>query len=317
MTNPQGTVPAPHLNRAIEEMAGDVESFGSLRRQEAELSSQLGDYGVVMAIDRVTNGEWMPRAMRFKFAQYFTTWIILAITRLADPSRQSTSIPVLLTRLRRLQQRGEMRRDRWIERIGGIRDWRSAREAEERERCELLLERGGGPMWFQVGPGEQAARLSEVWNQITGHEQGSDGHDDQIENWVLASAAQPLECRQVQDLLTWRNWHIAHQALEQTREGSSGYDVYPMRPLLGAYWAVIKAMHRTLLLAEGMGLPGLFPIQQFSVTHELSDGKLGEREVATIDDKLLTHSEKWDRLLAQAEERWYEELREQRRRRRQ
>ena len=138
-----------------------------------------------------------------------------------------------------------------------------------------------------------------------------------MENWVLASAAQPLECRQVQDLLTWRNWHIAHQALEQTLEGSSGYDVYPMRPLLGAYWAVIKAMHRTLLLAEGMGLPGLFPIPQFSVTHELSDGKLGEREVATIDDKLLTHSEKWDRLLAQAEERWYEELREQRMRRRQ
>ena len=80
MTNPQGTVPAPHLNRAIEEMAGDVESFGSLRRQEAELSSQLGDYGVVMAIDSVTNGEWMPRAMRFKFAIIPLTYVLLAAT---------------------------------------------------------------------------------------------------------------------------------------------------------------------------------------------------------------------------------------------
>ena len=172
-------------------------------------------------------------------------------------------------------------------------------------------------MWFQVGPGERAARLSEVWNRITGRVPGSDGHDDQMENWVLASAAQPLECRQLQELLTWRNWHIAHQAMEQTRAGSSGYEVYPMRPLLRAYWALMKATDRTLLLAEGMGLPGLFPTPQFSVTHELSDGKIGEGDVAAIDEKLMTHSEKWDRLLAQAEERWYEELREQRRRRRQ
>ena len=58
-----------------------MERLGSLRRQEAELSSHLGDYGVVMAIDRVTNGEWMPRTMRFKYAQYFTAWIILAISQ--------------------------------------------------------------------------------------------------------------------------------------------------------------------------------------------------------------------------------------------
>ena len=178
MTDRQRTAPAPPLNRPIEEMAGDVESFGSLRRQEAELSSHLGDYGVVMAMDRVTNGEWMPRAMRFKLAQYFTSWTVLAITRLADPSPQSTSIRALLKRLRRFQQRDEMRRDRWIERIAGIRDWQAAREAEERERHELLLERGGGPTWFQVGPGERAARLSKVWNRITGREPGSGGLDD-------------------------------------------------------------------------------------------------------------------------------------------
>ena len=317
MTDRQGTGPVPPLNRAVEEMAGDVESFGSLRRQEAELSSHLGDYGVVMAMDHVTNGEWLPRAMRFKLAQFFTSWAVLAITRLADPSPQSTSIPVLLKRLRRLQQRGEMRRDRWIERIAGIRDWRQAKEAEERERHELLIERGGGPMWFTVGAGDRAARLNEVWNLTTGREPGCDGHDDPMENWVLASAAQPLNCRQVRELLSWRNWHIAHQAMEHTRAGSSGYEVYPMRQLLRAYWAVMKAMDRTLLLAEGFGLPGLYPTPQFSVAHELTGGKIAEGHVTAIDEKLMTHSETWNRLLAKAEERWYDDLRKERRRRRQ
>ena len=315
MTERQRSTSASALNRPIEEIAGDVKSFGSLRRQEAELSSHLGDYGVVMAIDLVTNGEWMPREMRFKFAQYFTIWTVLSITKLVDPSPQSTSIRALLKRLRRLQQRGEMRRDRWIERIVGIGDWRAAKEAEERETHEALLESGGGPMWFQIGPGERAAELNEVWNRITGRDAGSNGHDDQMENWVLSSAAQPLECRQVQELLTWRNWHIAHQTMEQTRAGSSGYEVYPMRPLLRAYWAVMKALHRTLLLAEGMGLHGLFPTPQFSVTHELSNGKIGQGAVVAIDEKLMTHSNTWNRLLEKAEERWCEDLRKQRMRR--
>ena len=170
-------------------------------------------------------------------------------------------------------------------------------------------------MWFQVGPGEQAARLSEVWNEITGHEPGSDGHDDEMENWVLESAAQPLECRQVQELLMWRNGHIAHQAMEQTRAGSSGYEVYPMRPLLRAYWAVMKAMDRTLLLSEGMGLHGLYPIPQFSVAHELSGGRLDEHQIEAVDEMLLAHSDKWNGLLVKAEGRWYEEMRELRRRR--
>ena len=155
MTDGQRTTLEPLGNRAIEEIAGDVESLGSLRRQEVELSSQLGDYGVVMAIDHATDGKWIPPMMRFKFAQYFTSWVILAITRLADPSPQSTSIPVLLKRLRRLKRSGEMRRDRWVERIAEISDWRSARDAEQRGRYERALEQGG-PMWFEEGPGDRA-----------------------------------------------------------------------------------------------------------------------------------------------------------------
>ena len=165
--------------------------------------------------------------------------------------------------------------------------------------------------------GSGAAQLNEVWNQITGRAPGTDGRDDEMENWVLKTAEQPLECRQLQELFTWRNQHIAHQELQQTRARYSGFEVYPMRPPLRAYWAVMKAAHRTFLLGEGTGLHGLMPTPQFSVTRALSDGKLMDLQISVAEEKLLTHAGKWERLLAQAEERWYRELRELRRGRRQ
>ena len=120
----------------IRAFAGDVRSMGTLRRQASDLSVELGDYGVVVAIDHATCGEWMPPAVRYKYAQFFTHWAILAITRLSDPHRDSTSIPALVRLLCSLRVEGEMRRDRWVERIAGITQWRAERDAEDQERLE-------------------------------------------------------------------------------------------------------------------------------------------------------------------------------------
>ena len=296
------------LRSKIRELVGDVQSIGTLRRQAADLGTQFGDYGVVMAIDKASDGEWMPLAVRYKYAHFFTHWAILATTRLADHSRQSTSIPALVNRLRSLRQEGEMRRDRWIERIVGITQWRKAQEAEKQESIERLIAKCGGPIWVQCGPGEKAARLSEIWNNLTGHERERDGPNDEMDDWILDSAVQPLESPEVQVLRTWRDKNLAHQDMSQTQVGSAGYDVYPMRPLVRAYWVVMKAAHRALLLAEGTGLHGLYPIPGSSVTLELSGGKVDVRQTEIIDERLLVHSTKWDCLLKQAEQRWYREL---------
>ena len=298
----------------IRELVGDVQSLGTLRRQAADLSAEFGDYGVVIAIDKATKGEWMPSAVRYKYAQFFTHWAVLAITRLADPHRDSTSIPVLVRRLRSLREEGEMRRDRWVERIAGITRWRTARDAEEQERFERWMAAEGGPIWSRIGPGEQAARLSEAWNLLTGRERGSDGGGDDVEDWILQSAVCPLERPEIKTVREWRNTAVAHQDMRQTRAGDAGYDVFPIPLLVRAYWAVVKAAQRVLLLADGGGLHGLFPTPQFSVAHALSGGRLGPGEADIIDERLLAHSQRWDGLLRQAEQRWYRELRETRRR---
>ena len=298
----------------IREVAGDVQSLGTLRRQVADLSVEFGDYGVVVAIDHTTNGQWMPAAMRYKHTQFFTHWAVLAITRLADPHGDSTSIPILVRRLRSLRKEGEMRRDRWVERIAEITGWRAARDAEERERFEQWMAAGGGPMWSCIGPGEQAARLSEVWNLLTGRERESDGRGDDVEDWILQSAIRPLEHPVFRAIREWRNTVVAHQDMRQTRAGDAGYDVFPIRLLVRAYWAVMKAAQRVLLLADGGGLHGLFPTPQFSVAQALSGGRLDPRETDLIDERLLAHSQRWDGLLRQAEQRWYRDLREARRR---
>ena len=298
----------------IRELAGDVQSLGTLRRQAADLSVEFGDYGVVVAIDHATNGEWMQAAVRYKYAQFFTHWAVLAITRLADPHRDSTSIPVLACRLRSLREEGELRRDRWVERIAGVTQWRAARDAEDRERLERWMAAGGGPIWSRIGPGEQAARLSETWNLLTGRERESDGRGDDVEDWILESAVRPLERPEIKAVREWRNTVVAHQDMRQTRARDGGYDVFPIRLLVRAYWAVMKAAQRVLLLADGGGLHGLFPTPQFSVAQALSGGRLDSRETDLIDERLLAHSQRWDGLLRQAEQRWYRDLREARRR---
>ena len=302
------------MRSRIRELAGDVESLGTLRGQAADLSMEFGDYGVVVAIDHATNGEWMPAAVRYKYAQFFTHWAVLAITRLADPHRDSTSVPVLVRRLRSLREEGEMRRDRWVERIAGITRWRATRDAEEQERFERWMAAGEGPIWSRIGPGEQAAQLSEAWNLLTGRERGSDGRGDDVEDWILQSAVRPLEGPEIKAVREWRNTAVAHQGMRQTRAGDAGYDVFPIPLLVRGYWAVMKAAQRVLLLADGGGLHGLFPTPQFSVAQALSGGRLDPEETDPIDERLLAHSQRWDGLLRQAEQRWYRELREARRR---
>ena len=104
----------------IRELVGDIETPGTLRRQAADLSAEMGDHGVLMGIDRATDGAWMPPAVRYKYQHFFTHWAVLAIMRLCDRDRDSTSIPALTSRLRTLHQEGGMTRDSWIEAMGGI-----------------------------------------------------------------------------------------------------------------------------------------------------------------------------------------------------
>ena len=300
------------LRARIGELVGDVRRVGTLRRQAADLGSELGDYGVVMAMDRLTDGEWMPPAVRYKYAHFFTHWVVLAITRIADRQRDSTSIPVLVRRLNGLRQEGELRRDRWVERMEGLTHWREARDDEERERIERLIAKGGGAIWSRIGPGEEAARLSELWNRLTGRQKGEDGHRDDVEEWILDSAKRPLEHPDVQVVRAWRDTNVAHQDIRETRMESAGYEVFPMKPLVRAYWAVMKAAHRVLLLADGSGLYGLYPTPQFSVAQALSGGKLDQDQTDTIEEQLMAHAQKWDRLLRDTEERWYGELMERR-----
>ena len=297
----------------IRELVGDVGSPGTLRRQAADLSTEMGDHGVVMAIDRATDGEWMPAAVRYKYQHFFTHWTVLAITKFADRNPASTSIPALIDLLRRLQREGGMARDRWIEGMGGARQWRQAREAEERERLERLLAEGGRPGWVEIGLGEKSARLSELWNRLTGREAGDDGGDDGMEEWILDSAARPLAGPSITVLRTWRNKIVAHQDLRHIRMGLAGYEVFPIAHLIRAYWAVMKAAHRALLLADGSGLHGLYPTPQFSIAHELSGGKLDRRHVVSIEERLMARAQRWERLLQQSEELWHLELSEWRR----
>ena len=301
------------LRARIQELIGNVESLGTLRRQAADLSAELGDYGVVIAIDQAKNCEWMPGAVRYKYAHFFTHWAVLAITKLVDSHRDTTSIPVLLNRLRGLRDQGEMRRDRWVERIARISCWRETRDAEEEERLQQLIATRGGPTWSRIGPGEEAARLSEAWNLLTGRDRGSDGREDDVEDWIFESSVRSLKRPQVKAVRAWRDTAVAHQDMRQTRAGSAGYDVFPIWTLVRAYWAVMAALHRVLLLAEGTGLHGLFPTAQFSVTKELSGGVLDPATADAIDERLVLHSVRWDRLLRQSEQRWYLELNETRR----
>ena len=292
----------------IRELVGDVKTPGTLRRQAADLSAEMGDHGVLMGIDRATDGTWLPPAIRYKYQHFFTHWAVLAIMRLCDRDRNSTSIPALTSRLRTLHQEGGMTRDSWIEAMGGIREWRQAKEAEEAEHLERWIAEGGGPAWVKIGPGEESARLNEVWNRLTGRERGHDGGDEDMEDRILVSAVRPLAHPSVTEIRTWRNKHVAHQDARWMRRGLAGYEVFPMKPLVRAYWAVMMAAHRVLLLSDGSGLHGLYPTPQFSIAKELSGERLHRCQKDAIEERLMDHSQRWERLLQQSEEGWYREL---------
>ena len=73
------------LRARIQQIIGDVETLRTLRRRAADLSPEFGDYGVVIAIDQSMSGEWMPGAVKYKDAHFFTHWAVLTIMKLADP----------------------------------------------------------------------------------------------------------------------------------------------------------------------------------------------------------------------------------------
>lgn len=297
----------------IRGLAGDVETPGTLRWQAADLSTELGDHGVVIAIDRATAGAWMPLAVRYKYQHFFTHWAVLAITRLSDRNSDSISIPALTSRLRNLHREGGMARDSWIEAMGGIREWRQAKEAEDRERFQRPIARGGGLAWTEIGPGEKSAKLNNAWNRLTGREQGDEGRDDDMEDWVLDSAERPLTHPSVSAIKEWRDRYVAHQDRRQMRLELAGYEIFPIKPLVRAYWAVMRAAHRVLLLASGSGLHGLYPTPQFSLAEELSGEGLDREQTDVIDELLMAHSQKWNSLLRQSEDAWYRELTDLRR----
>ena len=292
----------------IRELVGDVETPGTLRRQAADLSAEMGDHGVLMAFDRATDGAWMPPAVRYKYQHFFTHWAVLAIMRLGDRNPDSMSIPALCSLLRTLRQEGGMTRDSWIEAMGGIREWRQTKEAEEREGLERHIAQGGGAAWVAIGPGGKSALLNDVWNRLTGRERGDDGGDEDMEERILESAERPLSHPSVAAIREWRNKYVAHQDARRMRAGLAGYEVFPIKPLVRAYWAVMKAAHRVLLLADGSGLHGLYRTLQFSIAKELSAGRLDRCRRDNVEETLMAHSDRWEGLLRKSEEGWYREL---------
>ena len=292
----------------IRELVGDVGTPGTLRRQAADLSTEMGDHGVLMAIDRATEGAWMPPAVRYKYQHFFTHWAVLAIMRLGDRDRESLSIPALTCLLRTLHQEGGMTRDSWIEGMGGIREWRQAKEIEERERFERLSAQGGGPAWVDIGPGGKSAALNEVWNRLTGRDRGNDGGDEDMEDYVLDRAVRSLDHPSVKKVRTWRNKYVAHRDARRMRSGLAGYEVFPIKPVVRAYWAVMMAAHRVLLLADASGLHGLYPMPQFSIAKAMSGGRLDRDQTDIVEERLMAHSLRWERLLQRSEEGWYREL---------
>lgn len=297
----------------IRELVGNVETPGTLRRQTADLSVEMGDHGVLIAMDRETDGAWMPPAVRYKYQHFFTHWAVLSIMRLCDRDRRSTSVPTLCSLLHALRQEGGMTRDSWIEAMGGIRGWREAEEAEERERLERFLAEGGGAAWVAIGPGEKSARLNDAWNRLTGRERGDDRGDEDMEEWILDSAVRPLSHPSIAAIREWRNKYVAHQDARRLRAGLAGYEVFPIKPIVRAYWAVMQAAHRVLVLAEGSGLHNLYPVPQFSVAEGLSAGRLDRRQRDVIEEDLMAHSARWERLLRDSEQGWYRELKARRR----
>ncbi len=293
----------------VRRLVGNVNTPGTLRWQAADLGAKMGDHGVLVAIAQATDGDWMPPAIQYKYQQFFTHWALLAITRLSDSNRDSSSIPALVRVLCQLHREGGLARDPWIEAMGGIRDWRQARETEQRKALERLVAEGPGPRWVERGPGETSARWNESWNRLTGREQGDDSPDDDMEAWVLETAKRPLAHPSLSAVRTWRDKQVAHHDLRRLRQGMTGYDIFPLKTLVRAYWATMKAAHRVLIFADGSGLHGLYPVPEFDIVAVLGGRRLLRDRTDRIGERLMAHTRKWELLLKQSEERRYLDLR--------
>lgn len=296
------------LNARVQELAGYVESPGTLRCQVADLTMEFVDFAVVIAIDRARNREWFSPVVRYKYLHFFSHWAVLAISRLADPTSGVTSIPALLRVLHSFRQEGELRRDRWVARVVEDPHWRKAATAERRKRHQQLLSSGGGPIWSKLGSGERGEQWSKIWNVLTGREKEANGREDEMEEWILDSARRPLDGWHVKTVLQWRHKNIAHQDIDRTRTGAAGFDVYPLLPLVRAYWAVVNAAHRTLLLADGEGLHNLVPVAQLNVTERISGDALDRDRIEGIEERLLKQTSRLECWLRESETRWCDEL---------
>ena len=303
------------LRARIQELIGDVETVGTLRRLSS--GSQCRIWGLWRCDCHRPGDELRVDAgcSQIQVCTFLHTLGCIGDHETRRPSprfNQCSGTPQSAARYAR--PRGNETRPLGRTDRRNLAGWREARDGEEKERLQRLIATGGGPLWSRIGPGEKAARLSDAWNLLTGREPASDSRYDDVEDWIFESSVRSLKRPQVKAVRTWRDTAVAHQDMRQTRAGSAGYDVFPVWPLVRAYWAVMTAVHRVLLLAEGTGLHGLFPTAQFSVTEELSGGALDPATVEAIDERLALHSVKWDRLLRQSEQRWYLELNETRQR---
>ena len=80
----------------------------------------------------------------------------------------------------------------------------------------------------------------------------------------------PPNRRSDKEIRDWRNGYVGHQDARRMLAGLAGYEVFPIRSIVRAYWAVMMAAQRVLLLADGSGLHGLYPTPQLSVAEGLS-----------------------------------------------
>lgn len=296
----------------ISTFVGNENKPGTLKSQVYEISEELGDMEVCVEIANVAGEDWIPNPVGYKYRKFFTHWVVLALSKLIDSSDQSISITRLFKILNYLHQEGELNRDMWIERVGKIEvdDWRAVYKLEKQEHFEEWRSKGGGAINVQVGPGHYAKNLNQIWNKLTGRAAEVDGAKDSMEQWVLDTALHPIKCcHAVKQLKEWRDKFVAHQDKKKVEKGILGYDAYPMKTLTQAYSSIIKAAHRTILLAEGSGLQCLNPISTFNVPEALSGGILNENKNKEIELKISKRYVYWQQFMRNSEEAWYKELR--------
>lgn len=296
------------VRNRISKIVGNETKHGSLRSQVYEITKELGHFGGITVIKKKS----FPNPVGNMKRKFFTPWAVMALSRLIDSSNQCKSILGLLKLLNSIREEGELERDRWIERVGKIEvdDWRAVKEKEFEYELDILRSKNGVPAWFPLGPGVHAGRLNIVWNKLTGREEHADGSKDEMDQWVLDSALQPINCCSAVKLVQkLRNEFVEHQDKKKMEMDIMHYDSYLMETLIQAYSSIITASHRTILLAEGFGLQNLNSISTFSVSEALSAGDQNENQINESDLLKSVNYINWQQFLWRSEETWYKELR--------